>query len=202
MKLILEKCSNYTKSKILNLTNINIPEEVQELLELGPNHSIGGYVRHEGSDIYLGLDSLFNKFKSEARKNGINELTIEKVRCNIMLTGSKLSTCNTKDAKIEKFLKFKRDNSDLIFLKCDKSNNICLMTKSEYFSKLENLFQNDTDFLKINNFNLEQTTNNFKHLLKTTINPSLGNISKLSIKPQSSISSLYGTVKDHKQNLP
>ena len=68
MKLILEKCSNYTKSKILNLTNINIPEEVQELLELGPNHSIGGNVRHEGSDIYLGLDSLFNKFKSEARK--------------------------------------------------------------------------------------------------------------------------------------
>ena len=76
------------------------------------------------------------------------------------------------------------------------------MTKSEYFSKLENLFQNDTNFLKINNFNLEKTTNNFKHLLKTTINLSLGNISKLSIKPQSSISSLYGTVKDHKQNLP
>ena len=44
--------------------------------------------------------------------------------------------------------------------------------------------------------------NNFKNLLKTTINSSLGNISKLSIKPQSSISSLYGTVKDHKQNYP
>ena len=201
-KLITEKSLNYTKTKILNLTNIIIPNEIQELLELGPNHSIGGYVRHEGSEIFLGLDSLFNKFKSEARKNGINELTIEKVRCNIMLTGSKLSICNTKDTKIEKFLKFKRDNSDLIFLKCDKSNNICLMAKTQYFSKMENLFQNDAEFLKINNFNLEETMKDFKHLLKTTINPSLGNISKLSIKPQSSISSLYGTVKDHKQNFP
>ena len=42
----------------------------------------------------------------------------------------------------------------------------------------------------------------FKLLLKTTINPSLSNRSKLSIKPQSSISTLYGTIKDHKDNMP
>ena len=76
------------------------------------------------------------------------------------------------------------------------------MAKTQYFSKMENLFQNDAEFLKINNFHLEETMKDFKHLLKTTIKPSLGNISKLSIKPQSSISSLYGTVKDHKQNFP
>ena len=45
-------------------------------------------------------------------------------------------------------------------------------------------------------------TGDFKNLLKTTINPSLSNKSKLSIKPQPSISSLYGKVKDHKINYP
>ena len=44
--------------------------------------------------------------------------------------------------------------------------------------------------------------NDFKSLLKTTINPSLCNKSKLKIKPQASISSLYGTIKDHKINYP
>ena len=120
-KLISEKSPYYTKTKIINLTNIPVPREIEDLLELGPNNPIGGHVRHEGSETFLGLDSLFNKLKSEARKNGINELSIESLRCNITLTGFQLSNCNTKDARIEKFLKFKNEHEDLIFLKCDKS---------------------------------------------------------------------------------
>ena len=43
---------------------------------------------------------------------------------------------------------------------------------------------------------------NFKILLKNTINRSLSNKTQLSIKPQMSISTLYATMKDHKQNFP
>ena len=42
----------------------------------------------------------------------------------------------------------------------------------------------------------------YKLLLKNTINSSLNNRTQLSIKPQMSISTLYGTIKDHKNNLP
>ena len=150
----------------------------------------------------MSLDSLFKKVKTEARKNCIDEISIENLRFNILLTGQKISTCNTKDARVEKFLKFKAEHPELIFLKCDKSKNICLMPQKDYLSKLHDLFDNENEFQKITNFDLFKTMAEFKNLLKTTINPSLGNISKLSIKPQSTISTLYGTVKDHKPNLP
>ena len=42
----------------------------------------------------------------------------------------------------------------------------------------------------------------FKILCKNTINSSLSNRTQLSIKPQMSISTLYGTIKDHKENNP
>ena len=201
-ELINKSSPYYIKTKIINLTNITIPEDIENLLSLGPNNPIGGYVRNEGSDIFLGLDALNYKVKSVARKNSINELNIENLRCHISLTGQKLMHCNHKDIRVEKFLKFKKENPDLLFLKCDKSKNICLLNLTDYFVKLMGLFQNSTEFLKINDFNLTETMNNFKHLLKTTINSSLSNKTQLSIKPQMSISSLYATIKDHKENFP
>ena len=57
-KLISEKLPYYTKTQIINLTNISIPPEIKNLLESGPNNPIGGHVRHEGSETFLGLDTL------------------------------------------------------------------------------------------------------------------------------------------------
>jgi hypothetical protein len=85
--------------------------------------------------IYLGLDALFSKIKSTARNKNISELNIENLRCNITLTGQKLNNCTSKDTRIENFLKFEKEHSDLIFIKCDKSKNICLLTLNDYFSK-------------------------------------------------------------------
>jgi hypothetical protein len=91
-----------------------------------------------------------------ARKDSINELNIKNLRCHISLTGQKLTHCNRKDIRVEKLLKFKNDNPELLFLQCDKSKIICLVNLNDYFVKLTGLFQNSTEFLKINNFNLTE----------------------------------------------
>ena len=52
-KLISEKTPYYTKSKFINLTDVQVPAEIEALLELGPNNLIGGYVRNEGSESFL-----------------------------------------------------------------------------------------------------------------------------------------------------
>jgi hypothetical protein len=140
--------------------------------------------------------------KKNAREQNIDEFSIEDLRCSIMRTGRKLSFCNTQDTRVEKFLSFKREHSNILFVKCDKSKNICVVFKKDYAKKLNEIFENNSGYLKIENFNLTQTMNDFKTLLKTTINHSLCNKSKLKIKPQASISSLYGTIKDHKINYP
>ena len=201
-KLIRVKSYNYTKTELINLTDTLIPLDIQNLLELGPNNAIGGYVRNEGSEIYVALNGLHEKVRNVARKLNIDEFSIEDLRCTTMRTGRKLSFCNTQDTRVEKFLTFKRDNPEILFMKCDKSKNICVMYKKDYAKKLNELFRNNNDFSKIENFDLGKTIAEFKNLLKTTINPSLSNKSKLSIKPQPSISSLYGKVKDHKINYP
>ena len=43
---------------------------------------------------------------------------------------------------------------------------------------------------------------NFKRLLKSTINRSLSNKTQLAIKPQMSISTLYASMKNHKPDFP
>ena len=63
---------------------------------------------------------------------------------------------------------------------------------------MNDFLKNGSDFSKIDNFNLYKTQDDFKILLKNIINLSLGNKSKLPIKPQYSISTQYGTVKDQK----
>ena len=57
------------------MTDIFIPLELQELLELGPTNSIGGYVQHEGSDIFVALNALHTKIKKDARKQNIDEFS-------------------------------------------------------------------------------------------------------------------------------
>jgi hypothetical protein len=56
-KLILEKSPYYKKTLLINLTDIPVPAEIKSLLEFGPNNPIGGYVKNEGSETYLGLES-------------------------------------------------------------------------------------------------------------------------------------------------
>ena len=114
-----------------------------------------------------------------------------------MRTGRKLSFCNTQDTRVKKFLSFKREHPDILFMQCDKSKNVCVILKKDYIKKLNNLFKNSNDFFKIENFNLTKTMDEFKTLLKTTINPTLCNKSKLKIKPQASISSLYRTINHY-----
>ena len=90
LKLIHEKSTfNYTKVKLINLTDIFIPLELQELLELGPTNSIGGYVQHEGSDIFFALNALHTEIKKDAREQNNDEFSIEDLRCFIMRTGRK-----------------------------------------------------------------------------------------------------------------
>ena len=149
-KLIHEKSTfNYTKVKLINLTDIFIPLELQELLELGPTNSKGGYVQHEGSDIFFALNALHTKIKKDAREQNNDEFSIEDLRCSIMRTGRKLSFCNTQDTRVKKFLSFKREHPDILFMQCDKSKNVCVILKKDYIKKLNNLFKNSDDFFKI-----------------------------------------------------
>ena len=75
---------------------------------------------------------MHEKMKNGARKFNIYEFSIEDLRCTTMRTGRKLSFCNTQDTKVEKFLTFKRDNPEILFIKCDKSENVCVMYRKDY----------------------------------------------------------------------
>ena len=131
---------------MIHLTDIFIPLEIQQLLEFGPTNSIGGYVQNEGSEIYVALNTLQTKIKKNAREHNIDEFSIQDLRCSIMRTGRKLSFCNTQDTRVQKFLSVKREHSDILFLQCEMSKNVCLIFKKDYARKLNDIFENNNGF--------------------------------------------------------
>ena len=73
---------------MFNISSKTIPEEIKNFLSLGKNLSVGGAAR--GSNNYCVVEKLFSYFQTHARKNGINEENIVKLKCNSTFTAMDL----------------------------------------------------------------------------------------------------------------
>ena len=129
--------SNYNKAKVFNLTNVEIPDSILNLLELGSKRGIGG-IPFDSSN-YIEIGKLFNEFQKRAREQQIPETEIEVMRSHCILTGQSLRQCFTDDSRVRALHEFQRKNPDVCFVNVDKTSNICLMYKSQYNQKLEAL---------------------------------------------------------------
>ena len=188
-----------SKVKLFNLTEKTVPPKVEELLSLGKNLTIGGSNR--GSKVYVELNKLFAKWRFKARSMGIDEKSIETVRCNIFLLGQKIEKTYAKDPRVKDFLNFCKQNPDCIFLLSDKTPDIVLMKKSEYQAKLAEVLETD-NFIKVESFNLETELASYRKLVRETVSENFGEIAKRNLDGQNSISNFYGNVKVHKSGYP
>ena len=76
------------------------------------------------------------------------------------------------------------------------------MWRSDYEKKLSELFDNNSNFEKIENYSIRKDILNLRALVKSTLERSVPKKVLERIGPKHSISSLYGIVKLHRENQP
>ena len=194
--LINEKSKSYSKVEVFNLSSKIIPENIIEFLSLGRNHAVGGL--SQGSNNYCEVEKLFSNFQDHARKNGINEENIIKIKCDSTYTAMDLEKSQTYDERCGLLKTFLRQNEDICLLNVDKSVSVCFIDRKDYHEKLEEIFSKDPNFELIKNFDHEANFKEYNKLLTETLGNSLNKNTLRSLEAQHSISSAYGLIKLHK----
>jgi hypothetical protein len=78
----------------------------------------------------------------------------------------KTQTFDHRSGMLKSFL---RENPDLCLVNVDKSISVCFMNRTEYHTKLSELFENDPNFEPVTNYNHEQELTNHNKLVLETL---------------------------------
>ena len=103
--LAYSKKTDYNRIKVHNRTNITIPTDVLEILELGKNRGVGSDTDMSPS-VFAELDKLFIKFEKEARQNGVKEVDIAGIKANSILNGINITNSKTYDPRVKSLRTF------------------------------------------------------------------------------------------------
>ena len=198
-KLLKTKTNKISPPTILihNLTDIVIPEKIENILLQGIHQPVGG--RTNRNLILTKFEDFFESWRTHAEKYNLDVFKITQVRSELYLEFCKLVKCTTKNDsdELRKFLDFQ---SELLICPSDKSKNINLIDKKTYLKKLDDVFSPDKfKPLKINPINTDlqkvrKLINNFK--------PFLTNLEEFKMHPIETLKRGYGIIKNHKINLP
>ena len=195
-RLILEKRLDFNRAQVHNFTQIPIPPEVQELLEMGKNFAVGGNAR--GSNNYVAIQDIFIKFQDYCRSQAISETIIGNIKAHSILIAEDLEATSTYDHRVGQLLRFLRENPEICIINVDKSIDVAIMFRSEYNTKLSLIFDNNKNFEKIPNYNIEKDLKAFRDMLKKHLGQSVSSKTLTYLEPNSTTSISYGMIKLHK----
>ena len=149
---------------------------------------MGGFP--EGSNNYCEVDKLFTHFQNHARKNGINEENVVKIKCNATFSAMDLKKTHTYDSRSTVLKSYLKQNPDICLLNVDKRS---------YHEKLTELFEKDNNFERVVNYDHEEDFKSYNKLLLETLGNNLSKKTLKFLEPNHSISSAFETIKLHKE---
>lgn len=194
---------NESPKWIKNLTDIEIPNDIADILMLGPNFAID--IKDDKniptdtiiSNIEVGINHLPNYKKDQIRAKTCNILTNfkQKIKNNKQQT-----SINKKLIKTQHYLK---QHPNIKILKADKTNKTVIMNSVDYENKMNDILNDKKTYklVKLDPTNTYQKKNN--DLIKSWqhndyISPSLAKslITHNAVPPK-----IYGLPKLHKENI-
>lgn len=136
---------------IMNLSNVNIPREVQHILSLGDKFNLPyGNNEFPMKDLIIDVEYILDKFDDDIkiliRNNCINIIT-NFVRKKRPLDNKKKQLINMSK-QTSNFLKNNKDN--ILILKADKGNTTVIMNKSDYLETSNNMLNDEFTYKKLN----------------------------------------------------
>ena len=91
------------------------------------------------------FDNLYAHWQIHAEAEGLNQFEILRVRAKLYILFTEMCSCNTNinyTKVVNEFL----DQNDLLLAPIDKSKNLCLLTKNDYFTKIREVYQDQEKF--------------------------------------------------------
>lgn len=189
-----------------NMSNLNIPQHIQDVLSLGPKFSIEYKNKKDipTNDIIANIEAGINSL-NEPQKNEIRSKL-----CNV-ITNFKNSSQRKSNKPDKNFMqhvndtkKFIKNNPEIIILKPDKSNKTLVMNKIDYDNKMLSLLNDKTTYQEIKTnptLQLQKRGNDLINKWEHAgfISPSQANQLKIhnALPPK-----IYGLPKLHKDNIP
>ena len=138
---------NHERSKVLNISDQTIDEDILSILQLGMNcHLKGKYCNLKKK---IELEKLYEDITRKEAEGEVIVVNEEELKCNMKRLGLKGIVDHNKDlitkAQNRKIKEF-RSNDNIIIRKADKSSTFVIMNTQEYKKQLDDLLQDRGKF--------------------------------------------------------
>ncbi|XP_043483513.1 uncharacterized protein LOC122511979 isoform X1 [Leptopilina heterotoma] len=189
---------------IENLTPLNIPKNVSDILALGGNFGFPYSSKQIPiptiiSNVEYGIRNIPSDTKNTIRGNisyWLQNLILNKTTFNC----TQVNLIN----KINETKKFLNSNKNIVVTTADKCNKTVIITKNDYISKTLNLLTDTTTYKKLNSDPTISIQNCLRNLLKSFLNKKYfeKNTYKFLNCTNGVAPKFYGLPKLHKNNIP
>lgn len=202
--------SLHNEDFVINLTDTIIPKNILNLLSLGDNFNWKpfNYNKDILNIIAEHEDMLNNLNISDSHKNCVRNNIARKI--NVFLKNRNNHSnilIRTINKDIKDFLKFKRNNPLLYFIRSDKSKRLAIITKQTYFDKMAQLLD-DKNVYRKERIQPEVMVNK----IKAEVNKYVSKLHKYKFiddKTKARLTTdtvqcprIYGLIKIHKEGYP
>lgn len=190
-------------SWIVNLTNLNLPDDIKNILALGPTFCFNNKLTKK-SLIELTTDCEFiinNQERNEEEKSILRSDIVRLIK-NFNIKEDKKKENNNILKLVKKTQNFFKKHPEVIITRSDKGNKTVLINKQDYEEKLLTLIEDPTVYIKLNSdpTSKYQTENN--NLINSLVNRHI--IDKdtgKNLRTYNSVSpKIYGLPKIHKDD--
>lgn len=192
--------------KFINLTDVNVPQDIQWLLGLGKKFAIANYGKFPLFDVIADTEEIVKTIKNFQHRD------IVRARFANIITNArkkyKQNTTNTQNIIkhiYDKCIKFCKQNKNIVVVQSDKTKCTVLMYATEYDRKVKELLSDENTYQIISQGDptskLQLLNNNniiglFKNsFIDMSLKYSLTNYNTTAPK-------LYALPKTHKENIP
>jgi len=200
----------YTMNYTINLTDIEVPNNIINFLSLGPNFAIP-HTKLNSNNIIAFLadvENIINEMDTSdnhknSLRNGIN---------NEISTQLNKKQINRNNIVIQQILKDKKEfdkwmkiyNNEIIISLTDKTKQTIILNKELYISKMMDHLNNLNDYKTVEKNPIEEINKNVKDYINKLLNNKIIEIStyKYLCNNNPYIPRMYGLIKAHKENLP
>jgi hypothetical protein len=204
--LIFENNLDFESKQLVNLTDLEVPHNVQRILKLGPKFNMPSdkeKIPYHNiiADVESGISFIEDEDKKTQIRNGVSNILMNCKRSTndrFNLT-EKILKLQFKDAK-----GFLNDHPELCLTVADKGNATVLLFKTEYDQKMHELLRDATTYEVIRRHSTEVLQRKVNGIV--SIWEDSGFIDKLQARKlrtyNGTISKMYGLPKIHKVGVP
>lgn len=187
---------------VINLTNIDIPEDVRLTASFGPKFCF------DTDDDLLNNANFLTHTKNSLERGCPIETYCEIYKQISIELSEKYKTFSTNDTWTEflkyRFLKFRKIHPDILITRSDKGKHTVFVHKDEYHNKMLQLISQQNDYIEIPDIDIEGLQNQNNNFVEELVH--MGAIKATErhfyIDKCCNTARMYGLFKIHKESLP